>query len=81
MLTCHFDGGGSSWLGQMKGFPDIGIRYGVFGANNMPGPYALAHGQVEQDDEDNLNMNFWIGSPGNTMGGGRNTWRHLVKVK
>ena len=45
------------------------------------GPYALANGYVYQDDEDFLNLNFWIGSPDAVMGGGNNTWRGLSRVK
>lgn len=48
---------------------------------NMPSKYALQHGYVYQDDEDFLNLNFWIGSPDTVMGGGSNTWRALAKVK
>lgn len=80
-FTCHFDGAAPSVLGQMLGFPNIGIKYGVFAPNQMPGPYALQHGYVYQDDEDFLNTNFWLGSPDWVMGGGSNTWRALVKVK
>lgn len=80
-FTCHFDGAAPSVLGQMTAFPNIGIKYGVFGQNNMPGPYALQHGYIYQDDEDFLNTNFWIGSPDTAMGGSNNTWRGLVKVK
>lgn len=81
VFTCHFDGGASSVLGQMSAFPDIGLKYGVFAPTNMPSNYALQHGYVYQDDEDFLNLNFWIGSPDTVMGGGSNTWRALAKVK
>lgn len=80
-FTCHFDGAAPSVLGHMSGFPNIGMKYGVFAPTNMPLPYALQHGYVYQDDEDFLNTNFWIGSPDAVMGGGTNTWRALAKVK
>lgn len=81
MFTCHFDGAASSVLGHMSGFPDIGIKYGVYGPREMPSTYAMAYGYVYQDDEDFLNTNLWIGSGDWVMGGGSNTWRRLIKVK
>ncbi|TXH73838.1 MAG: hypothetical protein E6Q88_04940 [Lysobacteraceae bacterium] len=80
-FTCHFDGAASSWLGHMTGFPNIGMSYGVYAPQSMPWPYALAHGWVYQDDEDNWNNNSWSASPDLVMSGSSNTWRGLAKVK
>ena len=81
---CHFEGGRKAFLGQMKTFPEIGTRYGVFAPSNMPATYALQRGWVHQDDEDTLNWNSWWffnNAPVTEMSGGRNTDRSLVKVK
>ncbi len=74
---CEFDGGN----GNMYQFPNLGFPYGVFAHKNLPN--ALVHGSVKQDDEDWWNQNRWRGSssPHGTMGGGRNTWRDLAKVR
>ncbi|MEG3791663.1 hypothetical protein V1318_16200 [Lysobacter sp. CCNWLW3] len=77
--TCQYDGGTPTPL--MSSFPTLGFGYGVFSQTNLPWPYALANGYVYQDDEDFLNLNFWIGSPDAVMGGGNNTWRGLSRVK
>jgi hypothetical protein len=79
---CHFDGGSSSILGHMAGFPDFKFAYGVFAAHDMPSKYALAKGRVEQDDEDWWNWNaWWFGTGDNVMWGDRNTSRSLAKVR
>jgi hypothetical protein len=79
---CHFDGGSSSILGHMGGFPDFKFAYGVFAAHDMPSTYALAKGRVEQDDEDWWNWNaWWFGTGDHVMWGDRNTSRSLAKVR
>lgn len=80
-LTCHFDGAASSLLGHMPGFPNLGIKYGVFAPQSMPSPYALSHGWVYQDDQDTFNTNFWTGSPDWVMSGSSNTTRNTAKVQ
>jgi hypothetical protein len=79
---CHFDGGANSFLGHMSGFPNVGMPYGVFASKHMPAPYALAKGEVYQDDEDILNWNaWWFGGGDSVMWDTRNTRRALAKVK
>lgn len=80
--TCHFRGGNTS-AGTMSAFPNLGMRYGVYGSQYLPAPYALATGRVHQDDEDFQNMNSWINlPPGSDMFlGTTNTLRYLVRVK
>lgn len=79
---CHFDGGKAGTSGLMGGFPWMSFRYGVFAGNRMPSQYAAAYGDVYQDDEDWFNVNNWTGLFNTqTMGGGSNTWRRLVKVR
>lgn len=79
MAYCTINGGSSSPV--MSGFPNLGFSYGVFAPTNMPSPYSLQAGYVSQDDEDFLNINFWVNGPGNMMGGGSNTWFGLARVK
>jgi hypothetical protein len=78
---CRFDGGARSLLGRMNEFPRLSFSYGVFASRDFPTPFALEKGWVFQDDEDFLNWNFWIGSPHNIMGDGRNTWRSTARVR
>jgi hypothetical protein len=80
---CHFDGGVYNSPVNMSEFPSIGFPYGVFASERMHGSYAMQYGYVYQDDEDFYNLNWWSPSPTNTavMGGDRNTWWKLVKVK
>lgn len=81
-FTCHFRGGNTS-AGTMSAFPNLGMRYGVYGSQYMPAPYALQTGRVNQDDEDFANTNFWLNLPaGSDMFLGIvNTLRYLVRVK
>ena len=65
----------------MPEFPQLGFSYGVFAPTNASSSFALQHGYVFQDDEDTVNLNFWIGSPNSTMGDTRNTWRGWAKVR
>lgn len=77
---CLFEGNQPWTVGLMSGFPDLGMHYGVFATSKNP--YALAFGDVYQDDEDWFNINDWSPSPNtDVMGGGSNTWRRLAKVK
>lgn len=79
---CHFNGGAGGSSGLMGTFPWASFSYGVFGSQAMPQQYALAYGYVYQDDEDWYNINYWNGLLNtNVMGGSRNTWRRLVKVR
>jgi len=78
---CHFDGGAGSQQGYMNAFPSVGFSYGVYGPKAMPSNYALEKGRVFQDDEDILNINYWIGDGDSVMSGGRNTERRLIKVR
>ena len=80
---CHFNGGAYSPYGYMSTFPNVGFPYGVFASERMPRQYAIQYGAVSQDDEDNWNQNWWWPNPPNTgvMGGDRNTWRKLIKVR
>jgi hypothetical protein len=79
MHFCVLDGGTSS--PRMSSFPSLGFSYGVFAPTNMPAPYSLQAGYVYKDDEDILNLNFWVNGPGSMMGGTNNTWFGLAKVK
>lgn len=79
MHFCVLDGG-TSWP-QVSSFPELGFSYGVFAPTNMPAPYSKQAGYVFKDDEDTLNLNFWLNGPGSMMGDSRNTWLGLAKVK
>ncbi|MGN6151903.1 MAG: hypothetical protein ACTHOH_07825 [Lysobacteraceae bacterium] len=77
---CLFEGNQPWTFGLMNGFPELGMHYGVFATSRNP--YAIASGDVYQDDEDWFNINAWSPSPNtDVMGGGSNTWRRLIKVK
>jgi hypothetical protein len=80
--SCHFTGGNASF-GTMPAFPNLGFSYGVYGPDSMPGPYALQRGWVYQDDEDFININYWLpGAPNPAiMNGSNNTRRFLVRVR
>lgn len=79
MSFCTINGGSSSPV--MSSFPNLGFSYGVFAPTNMPSPYNLQSGHLSKDDEDFLNINFWVNGPGNMMGDSRNTWFDLARVK
>ena len=42
---------------------------------------SLGNGYIYQDDQDFLNINFWINGPDNTMNDSANTWSGLARVK
>ncbi|MNV93059.1 hypothetical protein D3C71_1877050 [compost metagenome] len=65
----------------MTTFPKHGFAHGVFAPLSMP-THPLGAGYVHQDDEDLVNLNWWLfGSPDEIMGGGRNTLRYLMRVE
>lgn len=74
--------------GSTGTFPDLGISYGVFAAENFPG--ALATGWFHTDDEDDNNTNrFYYNYEGQKFltdviiarDGDRNTTLYTAKVK
>ncbi|WNG55327.1 hypothetical protein F0U59_11460 [Archangium gephyra] len=79
MSFCAFSAGAGSV--KMTGFANYGFSYGVFAPSNMPGPISLGGGALYKDDQDGLNINFWVGGSDNTMNGGSNTWMGLARVK
>ncbi|WP_224365640.1 hypothetical protein [Hyalangium versicolor] len=79
MAFCVLDGGPNSF--QMSGFNNLGFNYGVFAPTNMPSPYNLQAGSLYMDNEDTVNLNFWINGPGPGMSGTTNTSMGLVRVK
>lgn len=82
MVTCHFDNP-PALSTLMTDFPMLPLHYGVYADHlgvTIAGAGRHPVGKVYQDDEDNFNLNFWIGSPAGTMQGGKNTQRFLMKV-
>ncbi|TXH73827.1 MAG: hypothetical protein E6Q88_04885 [Lysobacteraceae bacterium] len=80
MITCHYDSGAPSLWPTMATFPTLPMHYGMYGSPIMPPSLAILRGRVYQDDEDIVNLNFWVGSPAGTMQGGGNTERFLIKA-
>lgn len=82
LFTCHYDLPPAAWT-PMSDFPQLALHYGVYSDHfgvTLLGAGRHPVGKVYQDDEDNFNLNFWIGSPGATMQGGNNTERRLMKA-
>ncbi len=68
---------------RMTSFPGLPLHYGVHADHlgvTLPGAGVHPVGKVHQNDEDNFNLNFRIGSPAATMQGGKNTQRSLMKA-
>ncbi len=81
VFACHYSGGAYSPIGPMSAFPNLNMKYGVFGPDTSP--YALLRGWVYQDDEDFTNVNTWINHPGSStiFSETTNTRRRLMRVR
>jgi hypothetical protein len=80
VFACHYAGGAYSPIGPMTVFPNLNMKYGVFGPDSSP--YGLLKGWVYQDDEDFANLNSWINQPGTTIfSETTNTKRRLMRVR